>query len=900
MGLPMTGSAIREKFMAYFEENGHTRVRSSPLVPGADPTLLFTNAGMVQFKAVFLGEERRDYVRATTCQKCVRAGGKHNDLENVGRTARHHTFFEMLGNFSFGDYFKAEAIAFAWEFLTRDLGLDRRRLAATVFTDDDDAFGLWKKVAGFTDDRVLRLGEEDNFWAMGDTGPCGPCSEVHFHQGDHLPCPEEAAGRSCLGPACECDRWLEIWNLVFMQFNRDASGVMRPLPRPSIDTGMGLERVAAVMQGKTSDYDTDLFAPLIERIAALSGKVYRARQEHDVSMQVIADHARATTFLIADGVTPSNEWRGYVLRRIMRRAMRHGRLLGLTEPFLWRTVDWVVGLMRDAYPELATERPRVEQTVKTEEERFAETLDTGMRLIEEYDEAQRRTASPGVTSLSGNFLFKLYDTYGFPRDLAEEIFRDKGWLVTDATQAAYEAEMEAQRERARAGAAFGPGADAEAAAIYARLAAELPRVEFVGYDTLAAPARILAIVEAGGGGLRRVREATAGTEVEMILDRTPAYAESGGQIGDTGTIAGRAGRGQLLDTYYRGSKLIVHRVRVVRGEFHENEDVAVSVETPRRQRLRQHHTGTHLLHSALRRVLGPHVAQAGSLVAPDHLRFDFSHGAQVKDREIAQIEELVNEQVQANVEVARMEMDLDEALRMGALALFGEKYGDRVRVVKIGDFSTELCGGTHLERTGELGLVKVTTEGAVASGVRRIEAVAGSAALETVARKEAALREAAEILKIAPLEVPKRLAKLLEEQRLLEKQLAAFEVKLARSRAEELVRAARQVNGVAVVTGRIDGLDADGLRAVADTLRDRLGSGVVCVGSVVDGKVNLVAAVTTDLVKRVQAGRLMQEVARAVGGRGGGRPDLAQGGGPDPSRLDDALKLVNDLVARAG
>jgi len=900
MGLPMTGSAIREKFMAYFEENGHTRVRSSPLVPGADPTLLFTNAGMVQFKAVFLGEERRDYVRATTCQKCVRAGGKHNDLENVGRTARHHTFFEMLGNFSFGDYFKAEAIAFAWEFLTRDLGLDRRRLAATVFTDDDDAFGLWKKVAGFTDDRVLRLGEEDNFWAMGDTGPCGPCSEVHFHQGDHLPCPEEAAGRSCLGPACECDRWLEIWNLVFMQFNRDASGVMRPLPRPSIDTGMGLERVAAVMQGKTSDYDTDLFAPLIERIAALSGKVYRARQEHDVSMQVIADHARATTFLIADGVTPSNEWRGYVLRRIMRRAMRHGRLLGLTEPFLWRTVDWVVGLMRDAYPELATERPRVEQTVKTEEERFAETLDTGMRLIEEYDEAQRRTASPGVTSLSGNFLFKLYDTYGFPRDLAEEIFRDKGWLVTDATQAAYEAEMEAQRERARAGAAFGPGADAEAAAIYARLAAELPRVEFVGYDTLAAPARILAIVEAGGGGLRRVREATAGTEVEMILDRTPAYAESGGQIGDTGTIAGRAGRGQLLDTYYRGSKLIVHRVRVVRGEFHENEDVAVSVETPRRQRLRQHHTGTHLLHSALRRVLGPHVAQAGSLVAPDHLRFDFSHGAQVKDREIVQIEELVNEQVQANVEVARMEMDLDEALRMGALALFGEKYGDRVRVVKIGDFSTELCGGTHLERTGELGLVKVTTEGAVASGVRRIEAVAGSAALETVARKEAALREAAEILKIAPLEVPKRLAKLLEEQRLLEKQLAAFEVKLARSRAEELVRAARQVNGVAVVTGRIDGLDADGLRAVADTLRDRLGSGVVCVGSVVDGKVNLVAAVTTDLVKRVQAGRLMQEVARAVGGRGGGRPDLAQGGGPDPSRLDDALKLVHDLVARAG
>jgi alanyl-tRNA synthetase len=900
MGLPMTGSAIREKFLAYFERHGHTRVRSSPLVPGADPTLLFTNAGMVQFKAVFLGEERRPYVRATTCQKCVRAGGKHNDLENVGRTARHHTFFEMLGNFSFGDYFKAEAIAFAWEFLTRDLGLERRRLTATVFTDDDDAHALWKKVAGLADDRILRLGEEDNFWAMGDTGPCGPCSEVHFHQGDHLPCPEEGAGRSCLGPACECDRWLEIWNLVFMQFNRDASGAMTPLPRPSIDTGMGLERVAAVMQGKMSDYDTDLFAPVVEGVAALCGTAYRAREATDVSMQVIADHARATTFLIADGVTPSNEWRGYVLRRIMRRAMRHGRLLGLTEPFLWRTVEWVVGLMRDAYPELATERARVEETVKTEEERFAETLDTGMRLIEEYDEAQRRTAAPGGTSLSGSFLFKLYDTYGFPKDLAEEIFRDKGWVVTGETRAAYEAEMEAQRERARAGAAFGAGEDAEAAAMYARLTAELERVEFVGYDTLTAPARILAIVAADAGGLSRVREATAGAEVEMILDRTPAYAESGGQIGDTGTITGRAGRGQLLDTYYRGSKLIVHRVRVVQGGFHEHEDVAVSVETPRRQRLRQHHTGTHLLHSALRRVLGSHVTQAGSLVAPDHLRFDFSHGARVKDREIAQIEELVNEQVQANVEVARMEMDLAEALRMGALALFGEKYGDRVRVIKIGDFSTELCGGTHLDTTGQLGLVKVTTEGAVASGVRRIEAVAGSAALETVARKEAALREAAEILKIAPLEVPKRLAKLLEEQRLLEKQLAELEVKTARARAQELVAAARQINGVAVVTGRIDGLDADGLRSVADTLRDRLGSGVVCVGSVVDGKVSLVAAVTTDLVKRFQAGRLLQEVARAVGGRGGGRPDLAQGGGPDPTRLDDALKLVYDLVARAG
>jgi alanyl-tRNA synthetase len=655
------------------------------------------------------------------------------------------------------------------------------------------------------------------------------------------------------------------------------------------------------MQGKMSDYDTDLFAPLIDRVAALARKPYRARVEDDVSMQVIADHARATAFLIADGVTPSNEWRGYVLRRIMRRAMRHGRMLGLTEPFLWRAVAWVAELMRDAYPELGAERARVEEAVRTEEERFAETLDVGMRLIEEHDEVQRRKAGPGVTSplvLGGQFLFKLYDTYGFPRDLAEEIFEDKGWVVTPETEVAYQSEMEAQRERARAGATFGGGDAGEAGRIYQRLAAELPAIEFVGYDTLTAPARILAIVDAAGGGVRRAPEAGAGADVEMILDRTPAYAESGGQMGDTGTLAGRAGRGRIVDTYYRGPKLIVHRVQVVAGGFHENEDVAVSIETPRRQGLRQHHTGTHLLHAALRKVLGTHVTQAGSLVAPDHLRFDFSHGGQVKDREIAQIEELVNEQVQADTPVTRLEMDLDEALRLGAMALFGEKYGDRVRVIKIGDFSTELCGGTHLDRTGEIGLVKIQLEGAVASGVRRIEAVAGTAALEAVARKEAALREAAEILKIAPLEVPRRLQKLLEEQKALEKHLETLEARLARSRAEDLVAAARQIGGVAVIVGRIDGLDADGLRAVADTLRDRLGSGVVCVGSVLDGKVNLVAAVTRDLTRRVQAGKLVQEVARAVGGRGGGRPDLAQGGGAEPERLDGALDLVYDLVAR--
>jgi alanyl-tRNA synthetase len=889
----MTGSEIREAFLRYFERNGHSRVRSSSLIPGDDPTLLFTNAGMVQFKRVFLGEERRDYVRATTCQKCVRAGGKHNDLENVGRTARHHTFFEMLGNFSFGDYFKPEAVAFAWEFLTKDLGIERRRLMATVFTDDDDAFALWKKVAGLSEREILRLGEKDNFWAMGDTGPCGPCSELHFHQGEHLPCGEEAAGRRCLGPACECDRWLEIWNLVFMQYNRDAAGTLTPLPRPSIDTGMGLERIAAVLQGKRSSWDTDLFAPLIGRVGALAGKRYGADEDDDVSLRVIADHGRTATFLIADGVTPSNEWRGYVLRRIMRRAMRHGRMLGLTEPFLWKTVAWVGDGMGGAYPEVVAERARIEDAVRSEEERFSETLDSGMRRIEEYLEVRGDGQGRAV---DGRFLFTLYDTYGFPRDLAEDVLTERGWMATDDTERAWTAEMEAQRDRARAGAAFAAGDESETTAVYQRLSAEIPGVEFVGYETLTTPARILALVR----GVQRVREATEGDQVEIILDRTPAYAESGGQVGDTGTLVGRQGRGEIVDTYYRGAKLIVHRVVVRAGGFHENEDVAVAVETPRRLGLRQHHTGTHLLHAALRRVLGPHVTQAGSLVAPDHLRFDFSHGGSVKDREVEQIEELVNEQVQANTLVTHEEMDVKEALASGAMALFGEKYGDRVRVVRIGDFSTELCGGTHLDATGQIGFFKVDTEGAVAAGVRRIEAVAGTAAVEAATRQQRVLREIGDILKIAPADAPQRVRKLLDEQRALERQLEELEGKLARSKADDLVAGARQVNGVAVVAGRIDGLDADGLRAVADRLRDRLGSGIVCVGSVAGDKVNLVAAVTKDLTRRFHAGKLVQEVARAVGGSGGGRPDLAQAGGKEPAKLDAALDGVYEAVGRTG
>ncbi len=891
--VPMTGNDIRARFLEYFRRHGHTVVRSSSLVPAQDPTLLFTNAGMVQFKALFLGEERREYVRATTAQKCVRAGGKHNDLENVGRTARHHTFFEMLGNFSFGDYFKEDAIAYGWELLTDDFGLSEDRLKVTVFSEDDDAFALWKKVAGMGEDRILRLGEKDNFWAMGDTGPCGPCSEIHYHQGDHLPCAEEKAGRRCLGPACDCDRWLEIWNLVFMQFNRDASGRMTPLPKPSIDTGMGLERVTAVLQGKSSNFETDLLWPLIAHVERLSRRSYGAADEQDVSMRVIADHARAATFLIADGVTPSNEWRGYVLRRIMRRAMRHGRMLGLTEPFLWDVTATVADVLGEAYPEIREQHARVAETVRLEEERFAETLDLGMARIREYIDAHARD---GRRIVDGRFLFTLYDTHGFPADLAQEVFQDAGWSATDETQRAFDAEMEAQRERARASAAFRPEGAVDAATLYATIPQTFGSQRFLGYERLTSPARVWAIIREGAWS--RVREARQGEAVEIILDQTPGYAESGGQIGDTGLLVGREGKGEILDTYYRGPKVIVHRVRVTEGALREDDEVVVSVDSRRRQGLRLHHTGTHLLHAALRKVLGRHVTQAGSLVAPDHLRFDFSHGAGLKDSEVEQVEEAVNEQVQANIVVTPAEMDLQEALRSGAIALFGEKYGDRVRVIRIGDFSTELCGGTHLDATGQIGLFKIVDEGAVASGVRRVEAVTGQDALRRVGQEEAALRESASLLKIPPLELPRRLQKLLEEQKQLEKRLAQLEARLARSRALELAAAAKQVAGVTVVAARFDGLDPEGLRSVVDTLRERLGSGIICLGSAADGKVNLVASVSKDLTKRFQAGRLVQEIAKLVGGGGGGRPDLAQAGGKDPSRLDEALSAVAAWVER--
>jgi alanyl-tRNA synthetase len=683
-----------------------------------------------------------------------------------------------------------------------------------------------------------------------------------------------------------------------MQFNRAASGELTPLPKPSIDTGMGLERIAAVVQEKQSDYDTDLFRPIISHVERIAKLRYGADADHDVSMQVIADHARTATFLITDGVTPSNEWRGYVLRRIMRRAMRHGRMLGLTEPFLWAVTKTVVEIMGHAYPEIVEAQARVENAVKQEEERFAETLSLGMAKIDEYIRTQGRNVQVGASKVvDGQFLFTLYDTHGFPTDLAKEVFEDKGWAVPAEAMEKFEAEMEAQRARARAGASFGGAAEGDGSVeIYRQLSAQLPKPQFLGYTEMATPARILALV-AGG---RRLTEASQGQTVEVILDRTPAYAESGGQMGDTGAIIGRDGQGTIEDTYYRGSQMIVHRVRVIQGTLRENQEVAVSVESRRRQGLKLHHTGTHLLHAALRRILGTHVAQAGSLVAPDHLRFDFSHGASVKDSEVAKVEDLVNEHVQANIVVTPAEMDLNAALQSGAMALFGEKYGDRVRVIRIGDFSTELCGGTHLEATGQIGLFKVVSEGAVASGVRRIEAVTGEAALRHVGQEEAALRESAGLLKIPPLELPQRLQKLLDEQKQIEKQLRDLEARVAKGRAQELAASAKVVSGVSVLSARLDGLDADGLRSVMDTLRERMSSGVIVLGSSMDGKVTLIASVSKDLTKRIQAGKLVQEMAPLVGGKGGGRPDLAQGGGSDASRLDEALARVPALIERSG
>ena len=849
---------------------------------------------MVQFKDVFTGREKRDFSRATSSQKCVRAGGKHNDLDNVGFTARHHTFFEMLGNFSFGDYFKADAIAFAWELVTRTLGLDPRRLATTVFNGerglpwDEEAFELWAQ-QGVPRDRIHKLGYSDNFWAMGDTGPCGPCSELHFHQGDDLPCAEVAAGRSCKGVACECDRWLEIWNLVFMQFEKkDKDGPLLPLPKPSIDTGAGLERMAAVVQGKRSNYDTDLFRPLLAKVEELSRKVYGRAEEDSASMRVIADHSRATAFLIADGVQPSNEGRGYVLRRIMRRAIRHGSKLGLIEPFLSQTVDRVIEMMRDAYPELQENRSFVLEVARHEEDAFRRTLDRGLRLI---DEEMEKLKASGAKVLPGELVFFLHDTHGFPWDLTQVIARERGF---DIDQQGYEERMRQQREKGE----FAGSGERAVGDVYHRLAQQLGETEFLGYDGEGheGEGTLRAILREGGA---EAAEAGSGETVELIFDRTPFYGESGGQVGDTGEISGNGGKSvaQVLDTVRPVPSLIVHRAKVERGRMVVGDLYLLSVDSLRRRAIRANHSATHLLHRALKVVLGDHVKQAGSVVSPDYLRFDYAHFAPPTPEQLERIEDLVNDWIRENAEAQTRVMALEEAKKSGAVALFGEKYGDRVRVVSVHPQSTELCGGTHVRRTGDIGLFKIVSDSSIASGIRRIVALTGSGALAHVREIEEQMRQASEILKTSPKELVKRVEATQKRIKELERKAEEAAVRATSGSAGAKLEEAREVNGFKVLVTRVDPADPKVFRGLADRLRDKIRSGVVAIGGGKDGKALLLVAATPDVVARgVSAVELIREMAKEIGGSGGGKPDLAQAGGNDPSRIPAALQKIYELV----
>jgi len=869
--------------LRFFEQRGHTIVASSSLVPADDPTLLFTNAGMVQFKGAFLGTDPRPYRRATSVQKCLRVSGKHNDLENVGRTARHHTFFEMLGNFSFGDYFKQGAIEYGWEFLTRELGLPEDRLWATIYKDDDEAFDLWQKIAGLPEERIVRLGEKDNFWAMGETGPCGPCSELVIDQGRGVGC-----GRPTCSIECGCDRFLELWNLVFMQYNRDASGALTPLPAPSIDTGAGLERIAAVCQGVTSNFETDLLRPLIATVEALSGKRYGEDDRRDVSMRVIADHARAVTFLLADGVVPGNEGRGYVLRRILRRGLRHGRLLGLTGPFLASVTDRVVEVMAEAYPELEGARAHIARLARIEEDRFGHLLREAIPRL--HDLIQKVKLAGGERPiLPGQKLFELYDTYGLPRDLIEEIAAEQ---AVECDWQGFEAELRVQQERSRA-ALRASGAAQEAGGAYQGLV-ERGRPRFVGYDRLESEASVVALLF-GGVPVDRL---VAGQEGEVILDVTPFYAEAGGQVGDTGSLRGDTVVVEVLDTKRPLPGLITHRVHVRRGALTVGQRLLASVDSARRGTTVKNHTATHLVHAALRQILGDHVRQEGSLVAPDRLRFDFRHYGPLTGAEIDRIEDLVNEKLWANLAVLVEEMPLDEALARGALAFFGDKYGDEVRVVTIPDFSVELCGGTHTKATGEIGLFKIAQETGIAAGVRRIEALTGPGAFQHLKREEELLRESAERLKARLPEVPERVDRLFDSTRALEREVQRLRAKLGAELADELLKRATTVHGITVVAGRAERFDQRALRELADRLKARIGSGVIVLGTPVDGRVSWVAMVTSDLTSRLHAGRLIKEVAAITGGSGGGRADVAEAGGKEPEKLDLALGQVPDVVKR--
>jgi len=888
----MLAKDLRKRFLRYFEERGHRVVSSSALVPHGDPTLLFVNAGMNQFKNVFLGLERRDYQRAVSVQKCVRAGGKHNDLENVGRTARHHTFFEMLGNFSFGEYFKSEAVEFAWEFLTADLGLDPARLSVTIFQGDADvpedaeAFRHWLRY--LPENRIHALGRKDNFWSMGDTGPCGPCSEVHFHQGDHLACSEPGG---CRGVACECDRYLEIWNLVFMQFNREADGKLEPLPAPSVDTGMGLERISAVVQKVESNYDTDLFTPLIRAIEARSGRRYRVSAEDDVSIRVIADHVRATTFLISDGVMPSNEGRGYVLRKIMRRAMRHGKRLGLTDAFLHQLTGNVVEEMQGAYPALALSRELVARVVLAEEERFSSTLAIGVGALEEKLAKIRQKQEP---VLPGADAFKLYDTFGMPLDFLTEIAAEQGIAIDEQ---GFEREMEEQRRRARESwkkAAVVPGRS-----LYGDLAGRF-QSQFLGYErTWIDDARVLALVRAGV----EVPTLTEGEEGEIFLDYTPFYAEAGGQIGDRGILAGPEGLADVVDTQYVVAGLISHRVRMRKGVIAQQHQVLARVHEDVRRTTASNHTTTHMLHAALRETLGPHVKQSGSLVAPDRLRFDFSHFAPLKARELEAIESRVNDKIQEDLEVRTREMPLEQALSLGAIAFFGEKYGDRVRVVEVPEFSVELCGGTHLHHTGQAGLFVVSAEASIASGVRRVEALTGPGAVEYIRSQRRIIEGVSETLRARPDELMATAEKLRDQLKKREKEIAELKLQLAGDggKRSEVSRTTEVAGAIVWTPEPLRNYDKKQHRQYVDAFKSRhQGRSWVAISAAIsDSKVSVIAEVSPDLVGRLRADQLMNRLAPVIDGRGGGKADRAEAGGSHPDRIEQLYEEARRAVSEA-
>ena len=868
MGKPtyMSAADVRSAFLEFFRVHAHAVVPSSSLVPANDPTLLFTNAGMVQFKDVFLGRETRDYLRAASSQRCVRAGGKHNDLENVGYTARHHTFFEMLGNFSFGDYFKREAIRFAWDFLIFNLGLDPARLWCTVYTDDDEAADIWLKEVGVSPRRFARLGEKSNFWAMGDTGPCGPCSEIFY---DHGP---EVAGGPPGSPDEEGDRYVEIWNLVFMQYDRGADGKLTPLPKPSVDTGMGLERIAAVMQGVHSNYDIDLFKNLIRAAGKLAGTSVLSSS----SLRVIADHIRASAFLIVDGVLPSNEGRGYVLRRIIRRAIRHGYKLGIHDPFFYKLVPVLAQEMGTAYPELVSRRAVTERVLRQEEERFAETLANGMVLLEGAIRGLH-----GAKVIDGETVFKLYDTYGFPADLTADVARERG-LVID--QAGFEAAMEAQRQQSRESSKFGADSSAGAKVDV--------RTVFRGYEELSGSGQVAVLLKDGAN----VEALAQGDKGEVVLDRTPFYAESGGQVGDAGELIGAGVRFAVADTQKRGAA-IAHLGQLTEGTIRVGDTLEARVDAKRRQATVLNHTATHLLHAALRQVLGTHVQQKGSLVAPDRLRFDFAHYQAVTPEELKEIERLVNAQIRANLAGEIRVMDYDAAVGEGAIALFGEKYDKEVRVLRLGDFSMELCGGTHVQRAGDIGLFKIVSEGGVASGVRRIEALTGEAALAYVEQNDALLKDLAGLVRGSRDDLGDKVREQLERVKQLEREVRTLKDRLASGKGVDLAAGAVDVKGVKVVATKVDGADAGALRNAVDQLKDKFKSAVVVLASVEGpAKVVLVVGVTDDQTARIKAGELAGAVAAQVGGRGGGRADFAQAGGSKPEALDAALASVPDFV----